>query len=99
MAGRPFDVNCYGSSTISKRGAFAHIDGTGSDEPDLPGPSPARCFALGAATARALKQGDWRVAVVASSSWSHSFLTAKNHYFIPIFLRIVCGLKRCATVR
>ena len=30
----PFHVNCYGSSTISKRGAFAHIDGTGSDEPD-----------------------------------------------------------------
>ena len=44
----PFHVNCYGSSTISKRGAFAHIDGTGSDEPDPPGPSPARCFALGA---------------------------------------------------
>jgi hypothetical protein len=28
----PFHVNYYGSSTISKRGAFAHIDGTGSDE-------------------------------------------------------------------
>ena len=32
----PFHVNCYGSSTISKRGAFAHIDGTGSDESDPP---------------------------------------------------------------
>jgi hypothetical protein len=79
----PFHVNCYGSSTISKRGAFAHIDGTGSDEPDPPGPSPARCFALGAATARALKASPWRVAVVASSSWSHSFLTGKNHYLYP----------------
>ena len=79
----PFHVNCYGSSTISKRGAFAHIDGTGSDEPDPPGPSPARCFALGAATARALKASPWRVAVVASSSWSHSFLTGKHHYLYP----------------
>jgi len=79
----PFHVNCYGSSAISKRGAFAHIDGTGSDDPDPPGPSPARCFALGAATARALRASPWRVAVVASSSWSHSFLTAKNHYLYP----------------
>ncbi len=79
----PFHVNCYGSSTISKRGAFAHIDGTGSDEPDPPGPSPARCFDLGAATARALKASEWRVAVMASSSWSHSFLTAKNNYLYP----------------
>jgi len=79
----PFHVNCYGSSTISKRGAFAHIDGTGSDEPDPPGPSPARCFALGAAAARALKASPWRVAVMASSSWSHSFLTGKHHYLYP----------------
>jgi catalytic LigB subunit of aromatic ring-opening dioxygenase len=79
----PFHINCYGSSTISKRGAFAHIDGTGSDEPDPPGPPPARCFALGAATARALRDSEWRVAVIASSSWSHSFLTAKNHYLYP----------------
>ncbi len=37
----------------------------------------------GAATARALKATEWRVAVMASSSWSHSFLTAKNHYLYP----------------
>ena len=49
----PFHVNCYGSSTIFKRGALAHIDGTGSDEADPAGPSPARCYALGAAAARA----------------------------------------------
>ena len=79
----PFHVNCYGSSTISKRGAFAHIDGTGSDEPDPPGPTAARCFALGAAAGRALAASPWRVALVASSSWSHSFLTARNHYVWP----------------
>jgi hypothetical protein len=79
----PFHVNCYGSSTISKRGAFAHIDGTGSDEPDPPGPTPARCFDLGAATGRALAASPWRVALIASSSWSHAFLTGKNHYLYP----------------
>ena len=79
----PFHVNCYGSSTISKKGAFAHIDGTGSDIPDPPGPTAARCFGIGAATARALAASPWRVALIASSSWSHSFLTEKNHYLWP----------------
>ena len=79
----PFHVNCYGTSTISKRGAFAHLDGTGSDEPDPPGPTAARCFAIGAATARALAASPWRVAVVASSSWSHAFLVEKHHYLYP----------------
>jgi hypothetical protein len=79
----PFHVNCYGSSTISKRGAFAHIDGTGDDNPDPPGPTAARCFDIGAATARALAASPWRVAVIASSSWSHAFLTGKHHYLYP----------------
>jgi hypothetical protein len=79
----PFHVNCYGSSTISKKGAFAHLDGTGSAEPDPPGPAPSRCFDIGAATARALADSPWRVAIVASSSWSHAFLTGKNFYLYP----------------
>jgi hypothetical protein len=79
----PFHINCYGSSTISKKGAFAHIDGTGSDEPDPPGPAPARCFDIGAATARALAKSPWRVALIASSSWSHAFLTGKHEYLYP----------------
>ena len=79
----PFHVNCYGSSTISKKGAFAHIDDTSSNEPDPPGPSPSRCFAIGAATGRALKDSPWRVAIIASSSWSHAFLTEKHDYLYP----------------
>ena len=79
----PFHVNCYGSSTISKRGAFAHIDGNGSEEPDPPGPSPSRCFDVGAAVGRALADSPWRVAIIASSSWSHAFLTGKHHYLYP----------------
>jgi hypothetical protein len=52
-------------------------------EPDPPAPAPARCFDLGAATARALSAGPWRVALVGSSSWSHAFLTAKHHWLYP----------------
>ncbi len=78
----PFHVNCYGSSTISKQGAFAHIDGA-TAEPDPPGPTPARCFDIGAAIGQAFAASPWRVALIASSSWSHSFLTGKNHYLYP----------------
>jgi hypothetical protein len=63
----PFHVNCYGSSTISKKGAFAHIEGTGDEIPDPPGPTAARCFGVGAAVARALAESPWRVALIASS--------------------------------
>jgi hypothetical protein len=38
---------------------------------------------VGAATARYLLQSPWRVAMIASSSWSHAFLTAKNHWLWP----------------
>jgi hypothetical protein len=50
---------------------------------DPPGPSPRRCFDLGAALARAIKKSDWRVAFVGSSSWSHAFLTEKNDFVYP----------------
>ncbi len=80
----PFHVNCYGSSVIAKRGSTAHL--TGEADPNLidpPGPNPRRCFDIGAATARVLADSPWRVALIASSSWSHAFLTPKNHYLYP----------------
>jgi hypothetical protein len=80
----PFHVNCYGSSVIAKRGSSAHL--TGEADPwavDPPGPNPSRCFDIGAATARILSDSPWRVALVASSSWSHAFLTAKHHWIYP----------------
>ena len=52
-------------------------------EPDPPGPSPKRCMEVGAATAKVLKDSPWRVALIASSSWSHAFLTEKNHWLYP----------------
>ena len=75
----PIAVNCYGSNVIRNRGGGSQY----SDEPDPPSPSPRRCFELGQATARALKDSPWRVVLMASSSWSHAFLTEKNHLLYP----------------
>ena len=80
----PFHVNCYGSSVIAKRGSSAHLTGAADpDAVDPPGPNPGRCFDVGAAVARALADSPWRVALVASSSWSHAFLTKKHHWLYP----------------
>jgi hypothetical protein len=75
----PFQVNCYGSKIIRNHGGATEY-GT---EDDPPGPAPRRCMAVGAATARYLRQSPWRVALIASSSWSHAFLTAKHHWLWP----------------
>ncbi len=75
----PVAVNCYGSSVIRFQGGGADH----TKEPDPPSPSPRRCFEMGRATARALKDSPWRVVLMASSSWSHAFLTEKNHWIYP----------------
>jgi hypothetical protein len=75
----PVAINCYGSNVIRNRGGGSQY----SDEPDPPSPSPRRCFEMGQATARILKESPWRVVLMASSSWSHGFLTEKNHWMYP----------------
>jgi hypothetical protein len=75
----PVAVNCYGSSVIRYQGGFKEH----SQEPDPPSPSPRRCFEMGQATARVLKESPWRVVIMASSSWSHAFLTEKNNWIYP----------------
>lgn len=83
----PVSVNCYGRSVVSRRGAlarFAEIDEIakkGSFDP--PGPTPKRCFQFGAAIARVMAASPWRVALVASSSWSHAFLNDKDWHLFP----------------
>src|ERR1700730_5047334 len=52
-------------------------------ELDPPSPSPSRCMAVGAATARLMAKSPWRTAITASSSSSHSFLTEKNYQLWP----------------
>ena len=75
----PVTVNCYGSNVIRMRGGATEY----SDVPDPPSPSPKRCFEVGQATARVIKNSPWRVVLMASSSWSHAFLTPKNHWIYP----------------
>ena len=75
----PFAINCYGSRVIRNRGGATPQTVNGVEVPaDPPGPSPRRCMELGAAAARAMLESPWRVALIASSSWSHAFLTEKN---------------------
>lgn len=71
----PFTVNCYGRLAIGRRGGMARFaDGDEVPPLDPPSPSPRRCIDVGRAVARAARASDLRVAVIASSSWSHGFL-------------------------
>lgn len=80
----PFQVNCYGRRVIAQYGGAGSLaDPVADDQFDPPSPMPWRCFDLGAACARILARSPWRVALVASSSWSHAFLTPKHHYLYP----------------
>ncbi|MGZ8264883.1 MAG: DODA-type extradiol aromatic ring-opening family dioxygenase [Burkholderiales bacterium] len=84
----PFAVNAYGRWLIGAHGAPqlpSEAAGGDSQQSDLdpPAPQPWRCFEVGAAVARALERSPWRVAIIASSSWSHSFLVQKNGLLFP----------------
>jgi hypothetical protein len=80
----PFAINCYGRKVVSQRGGVPVFDKrVQSGEMDPPAPAPWRLFDLGAATARILAESPYRVAVLASSGWSHAFLTAKNWFLYP----------------
>jgi hypothetical protein len=80
----PFQVNCYGRRVIAQRGGRGSL-GHPRAEADLdpPSPTPRRCMEVGAATARALRESPGRTALIASSSWSHAFLTDKNYQLYP----------------
>jgi len=81
----PCTVNSYGRALIRHHGrpqtptAAKELEG---DE-DPPGPQPWRCFQLGGAIARAAAASPWKVALIASSSWSHSFLVDKHGRMYP----------------
>ena len=73
----PFYVNAYGHRHLSAQGWG------GDGAPDPPAPTPQRCFDLGAATARALRDSPWRVALIAGSSWSHAAVCPKHDLLYP----------------
>ena len=80
----PFAINCYGRNLIHAKGGMAALFIPPSTEaPDPPAPQPWRCMDVGRAVAEVLAQSPWRVALVASSSWSHCFLSPTNGYLWP----------------
>jgi hypothetical protein len=80
----PFAINCYGRRVIAQRGGLPAFERPPSEaELDPPAPTPRRLFDLGAASARVLAASPWRVVLMASSGWSHAFLTEKNHFLYP----------------
>jgi hypothetical protein len=81
----PITVNAYGRALIAHHGTPLTPSEAiaAGNEFDPPGPQPWRCFQLGASVARAVAASPWRVALIASSSWSHSFLVAKHSLMYP----------------
>jgi len=80
----PFHVNCYGRRVNAAQGLrlpLAMRDRLKDLDP--PSPNPRRCMEVGAAVARVMAASPWRAALVASSSWSHSFLTEKHYQLWP----------------
>jgi hypothetical protein len=77
----PFHVNCYGRQLLRTGASSVGAGRDGRLTP--PAPSPARCFAIGESTARHFAATSWRVALVASSSWSHGSLTVKHGRLFP----------------
>ncbi|MFF9105170.1 extradiol ring-cleavage dioxygenase [Streptomyces rubrogriseus] len=76
-----FPINCYGRRVISYQGNISALGDI--RELDPPSPSPSRVMQVGAAVARAAAESPWRVALIASSSWSHSFLVESTHHLFP----------------
>ena len=82
----PFAINCYGSSLLHAKGGIAALFVAPRDPSiaaDPPSPPPWRCMEVGKAVAETLATSPWRVAVIASSSWSHCFLSRTNGYLWP----------------
>lgn len=77
----PFPLNCYGRRVVSYRGFLSRFGDI--RELDPPSPSPSRFMEVGAAAARVLADSPWRVALVASASWSHAFLCDKTWRMRP----------------
>lgn len=80
----PLAVNCYGEHVIARQGGIARFaDIRAGEKLDPPGPSPRRCFEFGRAVGRSVAAGGRRVALVASSSWSHAFLYDAGWHLRP----------------
>src|SRR5687767_1313745 len=81
-----FHVNCYGSEVLQTKGGhrahlFQKLEHKGL--PDPPGPSASMCMDVGRMIAKILAASPYRVALIASSSWSHAALSSNTSRMIP----------------
>src|SRR5688500_528720 len=77
-------VNRYGRRSLSQRGgrgSLPHPLGHAALAP--PFPSPVRGMWVASSSGRAQVSSPWRTALIASSSWSHAFLTDKHYQLYP----------------
>lgn len=82
----PFAVNCYGKDVLTGGKGVTRImerEAAGDSTLAPPGPTPQRCFEVGAQVRRILEASPWRAAIIGSSSWSHAFLTPTNGWLYP----------------
>jgi hypothetical protein len=81
----PLHVNCYGSAVFNAGGGFAHLFKEPEEvaQPDPPGPNPALCYEVGKRMAETLAESPYRTVIMASSSWSHCFLSTNTGYVLP----------------
>lgn len=80
----PLAVNCYGRHVIAQKGGLPQFDKVlAENELDPPAPTSKRLLDLGAQIGRVLKDGPDRVAIIASSGWSHAFLVDKFYGLYP----------------
>ncbi|MCE0767740.1 extradiol ring-cleavage dioxygenase [Pseudonocardia kujensis] len=76
-----FPLNCYGSKVIGDKGFVVSLGDAAPLDP--PSPPPWRFMEVGAAVAKAFAASDLKVALIASSSWSHAFTTDKTWRLQP----------------
>ncbi|MGH8891993.1 MAG: extradiol ring-cleavage dioxygenase [Actinomycetes bacterium] len=77
----PFPINCYGRRVVSYQGFMSNVDDI--RELDPPSPTPARLMDVGAEVGRVCAESPWRIALVASSSWSHAFICDRTWRLRP----------------
>ena len=84
----PIQVNAYGKTLIRSEGGLSHFNPNRKNEPfgdefAPPAPSPATCVRLGKEIRAILEEMPGKYVVMASSGWSHGFLTEKHHWLWP----------------
>jgi hypothetical protein len=83
----PLAVNAYGSDVLRSRGGPGHLLDPNPPPPptiaDPPAPTPRRCMEVGSKLAQTLRDCTWRVALIASASWSHAFLASGTGFVWP----------------